>query len=73
MRLTKKIVAEKGLSVLFTEHDMDIVFGQADRIIVLNRGQLVAEGKPEEVRADPLVQQVYLGAGTTYGAEKADA
>ena len=73
MWLTKKIVAEKGLSVLFTEHDMDIVFGQADRIIVLNRGQLVAEGKPEEVRADPLVQQVYLGAGTTYGAEKADA
>lgn len=69
MKLTRQIVLEKGLSVLFTEHDMDIVFGQADRIIVLNRGELVAEGTPLEVRADPLVQQVYLGAGSTFGQE----
>jgi branched-chain amino acid transport system ATP-binding protein len=73
MKLTKQIVQENGLSVLFTEHDMDIVFGQADRIIVLNRGELVAEGSPEEVRGDPLVQQVYLGAGSTFGKEAADA
>lgn len=73
MKLTRQIVLEKGLSVLFTEHDMDIVFGQADRIIVLNRGELVAEGKPLEVRANPLVQQVYLGAGSTFGQEDGDA
>ena len=43
---------------------MDVVFGQADRIIVLDRGQLIAGGTPDEVRADPDVQAVYLGGGT---------
>ena len=64
MQLTADIVREKGLSVLFTEHDMDVVFGHADRIMVMNRGELVAEGSPEQVRANPLVQAVYLGAGS---------
>jgi branched-chain amino acid transport system ATP-binding protein len=48
--------------VLFTEHDMDVVFGHADRIIVLSRGELIAQGKPEEVRANPQVREVYLGS-----------
>jgi len=61
MDLTARIVAERGLSVLFTEHDMDVVFGHADRILVLNQGRLLTEGHPDAVRADARVQAVYLG------------
>ena len=63
MALTRDIVRDHGLAVLFTEHDMDVVFGHADRIMVMNRGAVVALGTPAEVRADPLVQEIYLGAG----------
>ncbi|SLN38761.1 ABC transporter ATP-binding protein [Oceanibacterium hippocampi] len=63
MALTADIVRKQGISVLFTEHDMDVVFTHADRIMVLNRGELVAEGAPQAVREDPLVKQIYLGAG----------
>jgi branched-chain amino acid transport system ATP-binding protein len=63
MALTRSIVRAQGLAVLFTEHDMDVVFGHADRIMVMNRGALVALGTPDAVRADPLVQEIYLGAG----------
>ncbi len=62
MALTAEIVRERGLAVLFTEHDMDVVFTHADRIIVLNRGTLIAAGRPEDVRADAEVQAVYLGS-----------
>ncbi|MDX1540352.1 MAG: ABC transporter ATP-binding protein [Geminicoccaceae bacterium] len=62
MALTQSIVRERGLAVLFTEHDMDVVFGHADRIMVMNRGRLVASGEPEAIRKDPLVQEIYLGA-----------
>lgn len=61
MALTRTIVRERGLAVLFTEHDMDVVFSHADRVIVLNRGQMLASGTPAEVRANPDVQTVYLG------------
>ena len=67
MELVARIVAERGVSVLFTEHDMDVVFDNAHRILVLNRGALVAEGTAEEIRANPLVQEVYLGGGTLEG------
>jgi len=66
MQLTADIVREKGLSVLFTEHDMDVVFNHADRILVLNRGELVAEGTAAEVRGNPEVQAIYLGTGSVY-------
>ncbi|MBT4932335.1 MAG: ABC transporter ATP-binding protein [Rhodospirillaceae bacterium] len=62
MALTNEIVIERGISVLFTEHDMDVVFTHADRIIVLDRGTLVAEGTPEEVRNNDHVRQIYLGS-----------
>jgi len=50
------------VAVLFTEHDMDVVFGHADRVVVMDRGRIIAAGTPEEVRADARVQAVYLGA-----------
>ena len=67
MDLAARIAGERGIAVLFTEHDMDVVFQHADRVIVLDRGRLIAEGKAAEVRADPDVQAVYLGSGATYG------
>jgi branched-chain amino acid transport system ATP-binding protein len=63
MALARTLVREQNLALLFTEHDMDVVFGHADRILVMSRGELVAEGTPEQVRADPQVQAIYLGAG----------
>ncbi|MCP4628364.1 MAG: ABC transporter ATP-binding protein [bacterium] len=62
MELTANIVRTRNIGVLFTEHDMDVVFTHADRIIVLNRGELVAEGTPAEVRANRKVQEIYLGS-----------
>jgi branched-chain amino acid transport system ATP-binding protein len=62
MALTASIARERGLTVLFTEHDMDVVFAVAERIMVLHQGRVLAEGTPDEVRADPEVQAVYLGA-----------
>jgi branched-chain amino acid transport system ATP-binding protein len=68
MRLTARIAREKSIGVLFTEHDMDVVFEHADRILVLNRGTLIAEGSPDEVRSNPQVRAIYLGEGLVYDA-----
>jgi branched-chain amino acid transport system ATP-binding protein len=68
MRLTAKIAREQSIGVLFTEHDMDVVFEHADRILVLNRGSLIAQGAPAEVRANKEVQAIYLGEGLLYDA-----
>ena len=62
MALTAGIARERGIGVLFTEHDMDMVFGHADRVMVLDRGRLVADATPAQVRADPHVRAIYLGA-----------
>jgi branched-chain amino acid transport system ATP-binding protein len=64
--LVKRLVVERGISVLFTEHSMDVVFAFADRIIVLARGRLIADGTAAEIRDDPKVQEVYFGTGKTF-------
>ncbi len=66
MALTRRLVVERGMAVLFTEHSMDVVFAHADRIIVLARGRLIASGAPAEIRDHPTVQEVYLGSGKTF-------
>lgn len=66
MALTKQLVIDRGMAVLFTEHSMDVVFSYADRMIVLARGRLIAEGKPLEIRNHPKVQEVYFGSGKTF-------
>ncbi|MBW9331991.1 ABC transporter ATP-binding protein [Herbaspirillum sp. RU 5E] len=68
MALTRRLVSERGLSVLFTEHSMDVVFAFADEIIVLARGQLIAQGKPDAVRQDARVREVYFGSGASFGS-----
>ena len=67
MHLTRQIATARGLAVLFTEHDMDVVFGTADRILVMERGALIAEGDGPAIRANPRVRAVYLGTGATSG------
>ena len=61
MQLVADIVRERRIAVLFTEHDMDVVFTHATRIVVLDRGEIIAAGAPEAVRADPEVRRIYLG------------
>jgi branched-chain amino acid transport system ATP-binding protein len=67
MQLVRRVATGRGLAVLFTEHDMDVVFGVADRIAVLARGVLIAAGDGAAIRADPQVRAIYLGTGRTSG------
>ena len=67
MQLVSGLVQRERIGVLFTEHDMETVFGYASRVLVLHRGQLIADGAPEAVRADGRVQEVYLGSGALLG------
>ncbi|MBP0495878.1 ABC transporter ATP-binding protein [Pararoseomonas indoligenes] len=67
MKLTRRLATERGVAVLFTEHDMDVVFDVSDRILVLNRGVLIAEGDGDSIRANPAVREIYLGTGATSG------
>jgi branched-chain amino acid transport system ATP-binding protein len=61
IELIGKIVRDKGLTLLFTEHDMSVVFSISERILVLHQGQLIASGDPDEVRTNPDVQKIYMG------------
>ncbi|MBI1394865.1 MAG: ATP-binding cassette domain-containing protein [Betaproteobacteria bacterium] len=61
MELVSGLVQDRALAVLFTEHDMDIVFGHADRVLVLDHGRIVAAGDPGSVRANAEVRRLYLG------------
>ena len=67
--LVKRLVVERRISVLFTEHSMDVVFAYADRILVMARGRIIADGTAAEIRADPHVREVYFGTGKTFARE----
>ena len=71
MRLAAGLARERRVGVLFTEHDMDAVFAHADRVVVLVRGEIIAAGAPDEVRADARVREAYLGATGAAAAERA--
>lgn len=62
MHLTADLVTEYGIGVLFTEHDMDVVFQHAHRIMVLDRGKLIADGSANDIRTDAHVRAIYLGS-----------
>ncbi len=66
IELVKRLVVERGISVLFTEHSMDVVFAFADRIVVLARGRLIADGDAATIRGDAQVREVYFGSGKTF-------
>jgi branched-chain amino acid transport system ATP-binding protein len=68
MAAAAELARRDHVAVLFTEHDMDVVFGHADRVIVLDRGALIAEGPPDAIKADARVQAVYLGEPITPSA-----
>lgn len=61
MALVDRLNAELGLTTLFTEHDMSVVFNHASRVSLLHRGELLFTGTPEEIRRNPTVQKIYLG------------
>ncbi len=61
VQLVSAVTQQLKVSLLFTEHDMDVVFGVSERIYVLNQGQLIAEGTPQAIADNPRVQEVYLG------------
>lgn len=61
VELIQRLRAEQGIAVMLTEHDMDVVFGLADRVLVLNYGEVIVVGSPAEVRANATVAEIYLG------------
>jgi len=66
MALTKQLVEQRNMAVLFTEHSMDVVFAFSDRMLVLARGQIIAQGGADDIRNHPRVQEVYFGSGKTF-------
>ncbi|AET90890.1 ABC transporter related protein [Burkholderia sp. YI23] len=71
MSLTARLAKERHIGVLFTEHSMDVVFSHADKLIVLARGKLIAQGDAEAIRNDARVREVYLGTGASFAPRAA--
>ena len=71
MKLTARLAKERNIGVLFTEHSMDVVFSNADRLIVLARGRLIAQGDADAIREDARVREVYLGTGASFAPRAA--
>jgi branched-chain amino acid transport system ATP-binding protein len=65
MKLVKSMAKERGLTVMFIEHDMDIVFNYSDNISVMYQGQLIATDKPDAIKKNQFVQEIYLGEKTS--------
>jgi len=66
--LLRRLREDEKLTVLFTEHDMDVVFDIADRISVLHQGMLISEGSPREIQGDEKVRSCYLGSASYSGS-----
>jgi branched-chain amino acid transport system ATP-binding protein len=66
MQLTSRLVEEQKMGLLFTEHSMDVVFHYADRIVVMDQGRCIANGTPNDVKNNSLVQSIYLGASAQH-------
>lgn len=66
MELTIAQAKARRMTVVFTEHDMDVVFRHADRVVVINRGTILAEGTPDEIQQHSDVRTIYLGRGATF-------
>ena len=60
---------ERGMTFLLIEHDMEVVMGQSDKVIVMAEGRVIAQGPPDEVRRDQRVIDAYLGGGAAIGSE----
>jgi branched-chain amino acid transport system ATP-binding protein len=61
MKLIKKLASERALTIVFIEHDMDIVFNYAEEITVMHQGTTIATGAPEAIKSNKQVQSCYLG------------
>lgn len=61
MELLRKVLKDKKVAAMIVEHDMDVVYSYSDRVMVMNKGRIIASGKPNDVAADPLVREVLLG------------
>ena len=68
MTLVVRVARGRGAAILFTEHDMGVVFRHAERVLVMSRGEMVAEGTPQAIRESALVREVYLGRATVPGS-----
>ncbi len=69
----QRLRSEEGVTFLFIEHDMDVVMGHSDRVIVMAQGRVIADGEPHEVRGDQAVIDAYLGgAGSDAEGENED-
>ena len=64
MQLIRDLGKKRNMTIIFIEHDMDIVFNYADEISVLREGEMIASGTPKEIKNNAFVQEAYLGGGS---------